>query len=453
MKHYDLIVIGGDGAGMGAASQARRINPDMSIAVYEKGNFVSYAGCGIPYYISDIVHEFSSLLAIDREKFSRTRNIDVNINSEVTSVDFGRKIISVTHNTISEEIIYDKLIIATGAHPFIPPIDGIDSRNIFLLRNLQHGIDLKNKIVNGSAKSVILIGGGFINLELAEAFRTKGLDVTLIEKLESVAPMSSPEIQQEIQEELKKNGINLFQNTDILGFSDENNCISVATDKGEFKADFAVLSTGVRPSTEFLRNSELKMSYNGAIIVNEKSETNIQDVYAAGDCATVKNLLTGKDEYIPMATTANKQGRVAGLQSAGVRNESFPGSIGSQVFKVFDLEVAKTGFNLKDAEKNGLSAVEKVTRWHSRAGYYPESAEITVKLTVLKDSGAVIGGEICGRDYAGIRINTVAAAVTAGMNIKDLAYLDAAYAPPFSPVWDPILAAAQNFMKREPGQQ
>jgi len=450
MKHYNLIVIGGDGAGMGAASQARRVNKDISIAVFEKGHHVSYAACGIPYFLSGLVKDPSYLLAVDRGNFSQKKNISVHIKSEVTEIDFTNKILSVLHETETEAVSYDKLIIATGATPSVPPIEGAKSNNIFTLRNLHDGMEIKSELERGSVKSVILVGGGFINLELAEAFTEVGLDLTLIEKMESVAPLSSGEIQKVIQETMRENGIKLFHCTDISKFTENNDgTVTVHTDRGDFTADFVVISTGVRPNTEILKETALELTDRGAIIINEKSETNIPGVYAAGDCATVKNLITGRIDYIPMATTANKQGRVAGLQAAGVKTECFPGSIGSQVFKVFDLEVAKTGMNIKDAENNGIEALEGTTSWHSRAGYFPGSAEILVKLTIRKDNHTVIGGEICGTDFAGIRINTIAAAITGKMEIEELAYLDSAYAPPFSPVWDPVLAAAQNFIKRE----
>ncbi len=449
MKDYNLVVIGGDGAGMGAASQARRVLEDISITVFEKGNHISYAGCGIPYFLGGLVESSSSLQALDREKFSEKKNIQIHIQTEVTKVDFKGKTVTFTSQGNTDSVKYDKLIIATGASPIIPPIGGMDNENVFLLRNLQQGLDIHEKLQSG-AKSVILVGGGFISLELAEAFRAQGLEVTLIERLDSVFPASSPEIQEKVQETLRENGVNLMQGTTINNFTGDGNSITAHTDNGDFTADFAVVSTGVTPATDFLKNSELAMMPNGAIIIDEKSQTSIKDVFAAGDCATVKNLITGKDDYIPIATTANKQGRVAGLQAAGVTTESFPGAIGSQIFKVFDLEVAKTGFNLKDAQEHGLDAEEKSVVWHSRAGYYGDkSAKVIVNLTILKKDGTVIGGGICGVDYAGLRIHTIAAAVTSKMKIQDLAYLDLAYAPPFSPVWDPVIAAAQNFIVRE----
>jgi len=230
----------------------------------------------------------------------------------------------------------------------------------------------------------------------------------------------------------------------------EEKRLSVNTTKEKLETDFVIVSTGSRPNTSLFKNSGLKFYPNGAIIVDRKCNTGIDNVFAAGDCCTVTNLITGDDDYIPLATNANKQGRVAGLQAADVKTEIFRGAIGTQMVKICELEVAKTGFNRTDASKHGIDTLEENTEWRSRAGYYPGSNQVFVKLTVRKDNRKIIGGEIAGVDNAALRINTIAAAITAGMTIEDFAYLDTGYAPPFSPVWDPVIAAAQNFIKRVP---
>lgn len=451
MTHFNLIVIGGDGAGMGAASQARRINKDLSIAVFERGEHVSYAACGMPYYISDDVKDYKSLIAIDVDEFINKKNIQIHTLSEVTNVDFNLKKITVNHNVENSSYTYDRLIIATGASAALPPIPGIDNENIFVLRSLQHGMNIKKYVLDKKPSSVILIGGGNISLELAETFTKLKLDVTILEKMDSVASLMSPEIQKIITDVLIKNGVKIHTAVDIESISREDKNLSVNTGNGKFTADFIVVSTGARPNTALFKNSDLKLFVNGAIIIDEKSMTNIDNVFAAGDCCTVKNLITGKDDYIPIATTANKQGRVAGLQAADVKTEIFRGAIGSQMLKICELEVAKTGFNSTDASKHGIDIVEEFIEWKSRPGYYPGSDRIFVKLTVRKDNRKLIGGEIAGSDGAALRINTIAAAITGGMTVEDFAYLDTGYSPPFSPVWDPVIAAAQNFIRRIPG--
>ncbi len=450
MTHFNLIVIGGDGAGMGAASQARRINKDISIAVFEKGEHVSYAACGMPYFISDDIKDYKSLLAIDIDNFIDKRKIIIKTFSEVTEVDFTNKKISVkTANDISF-YTYDRIVIATGAAAFIPPIPGIDNKNVFVLRTLRHGMVIKDYIEQTNPKSAILIGGGFISLELAETLTKKNIKITLLEKLDSIGTLWSSEIQKIIADELKKQGVTINTGVDIESITSEGKALAINTKTGKYTADFIIISTGAKPNTALLKNSELKMLPNGAIIIDEKCRTNLKDVFAAGDCCTVKNLITGKDDYMPMATTANKQGRVAGLQAADVTTEIFKGALGSQMMKVCDLEVAKTGFNKSDAEKHGIKTIDDFIEWKSKPGYYPGSETIYVKLTIREDNRKIIGGELAGKDGAALRINTIATAITAGMTIEDFAYLDTGYAPPFSPVWDPVVAAAQNFIKRIP---
>ncbi|HOP64711.1 MAG TPA: FAD-dependent oxidoreductase [Spirochaetota bacterium] len=448
MSHYNIISIGGDAAGMGAASQARRVDRDISIAVFEKTEFVSYAACGMPYMISNDVTDYRSLIAIDRDEFINKRKIAINTLTEVTEVDFQKKSLTVKSNDKTETHTWDKLVIATGASATRPPIPGIENEGIFVLRTLRDGLDIKNFVVESNPDSVILIGGGFISLELSESFIKAGLKVILVEKMESVASLMSPEIQETIMEELKGKGVELVTSASISEIKKDGNRLNLVTDRGVFNAPFIIVSTGARPNTGFLKNSPLKFHKSGAILIDEYSQTNIPDVYAAGDCATVKNLITGEDDYMPMATTANKQGRVAGLQAAGVKTELYKGAIGTQMMKVCDLEVAKTGFNKNDASRHGIEVTDDLTVWKSRAGYCPASRPIKVKLTIRADNRKVIGGEIIGSDFAALRINTIAAAVTAGMTVEDLAYLDAGYAPPFSPVWDPVIMAAQGFIKR-----
>jgi len=448
MEHFNLIVIGGDAAGMSAASQARRKNKEMSIAVFDKGEYVSYAACGTPYLIAGDVQNSDELLAIDVDEFINKRKIIIKKHSEVTEVNFNeKKIIVNTQNSISE-YTYDKLVIATGAFPFVPPITGVENPRSFVLRNLKDAIIIKDYLDDQKPKSAVLIGGGLINLELSEAFTRNNINTTIIEKMPSVASNMSPEIQKIINDKLHQQGVSVITDADISEIIYHNNKINLKGSMSEIESDFAVISIGVRPNTAFLKNSPLKFHKSGAIIIDEKSRTNIPDVFAAGDCATVKNLITGETDYIPIATTANKQGRVAGLQAAGVETEIFKGAIGSQMVKIFDLQAAKTGYNSMEAEKHGIKTVEKVMDWHSRPGYCPESAPIITKLTVDEKTRKVIGGEIAGTDGAALRINTVATAITAGMTIEDLAYLDLGYAPPFSPVWDTVAATAQLFIKR-----
>ncbi len=449
MNKYDILVIGGDAAGMSAASQARRINPTLSIAVLERSPHVSYAACGLPYYIADVVKDSQSLIAIDIEKYRMHRNIDIQLNTEVVKVDFSAKTAKAVSSGKSIDFQYEKLVIATGARPLIPPITGIESPSVFFLRDLAQGIAIKEFIATHRPRSGIIIGGGFIGLEMAEALRKLSIEAVILEKFESVAMSMSPEIRNRISQTLSDNDVSVIASVNISRVDIAGAAPAIHTDKGLFEADFIVASTGIAPNTGFLKGSGLLMNDRGAIIADERSLTNIPDVFAAGDCATVKNIVTGNDVYFPLGTTANKQGRVAGIQAAGVGEERFRGSVGSQFVKVFDLEVGKTGLNSADAIREGIRAESASVRWRSRAGYYPGSREILASLTINANNCELIGGEFTGTDGAALRTNVIAAAVTAKMKIEDVAYLDLGYAPPFAPVWDPVNAAAQKLMKRK----
>ena len=448
MAHFNLLVIGGDAAGMAAASQARRTDKSLTIGVLEKGEFISYAACGMPYYISNDIPDYESLIIVEKNEFINKRNIQVFTGTEAVSADFSKK--TVTGKTSAEKVhySYDKLVIATGAGAVLPPVTGIELPGIMVLKSLSDGIRMREYIDSQKPSNAVIIGAGLIGLELAEAFVKRGIKVTLVEKFDGVAPAFSEEFRKIIGKTLSDNGVNLVTGAGILSIKGNTGNFSVETDKAVLTTQLVVVSTGVRPNTVFLKDTGLEMLPNGSVVVDEMCRTSVQDVWAAGDCATVKNLITGKNEFMPIATNANKQGRVAGLQAAGVNTEIFKGATGTQMVKIFELEAAKTGFNRQDAAKHGIDVIEEFIEWKSRAGYYPGTQPLSIKLTVRADNRKVIGAEIAGTDFAAIRINPVAVAITAGMTVEDLAYTDFGYSPPFAPVWDPVIAAAQNFIRR-----
>jgi len=330
----------------------------------------------------------------------------------------------------------------------VPPIPGINSKNVFFLRSLSQGIAVREFIDHGKPAAGAIIGGGFIGLEMAEAIRKRNIRVQMIEKMPSVAMTMSPEIRQKISDELLKNGVEIHTEKSVGAIREKGPSLELECGDTVFETDFLIVSVGVVPNTEFLRGSGLRMTPNGAIMVDRESRTNIPGVFAAGDCATVRHLVLGDDFYMPLGSTANKQGRVAGLQAAGITTESFSGIVGSQFVKVFDLEVGKTGLNQEDADRYGIPGRSISTLWKSKAGYYPGSEIILVSLTINSKTRQIIGGEFTGTQGAALRTNTVATAIAGGMKIEELAYLDLGYAPPFSPVWDPVNAAAQKFLVR-----
>lgn len=448
MPHFNLFVIGGDAAGMGAASQARRIDQSISIGVIEKGEFISYAACGMPYYVSGEIEDYTSLLVADKDEFINKRNIQVFTETEAISADLKLKKIITRSPGREETYTYDKLVIATGAASALPPLKGADLPGVMILKSLADGIRIRKHIDSVKPATAVIIGAGFIGLELAEAFIKKGIIVTLIEKADGVAPAFTEEFRKIISTTLSKWHVNAVTGAGVSAIKGSAGNFTIETDKGMFDAGMVIVSAGVKPNTGFLQGSGIQMLPNGAIIVDDKCGTSVPDVWAAGDCATVRNIITNKTDYIPIATNANKQGRVAGLQAAGVKTEIFTGAAGTQMLKIFELEAAKTGFNKLDAAKNGIDVIEEYIEWKSRAGYYPGTRPISIKLTVRADNRKVIGAEIAGTDGAALRINPVAVAITAGMTVEELAYADFGYSPPFAPVWDPVIAVAQNFIKR-----
>jgi len=448
MKHYNILVVGGVAAGMSAASQARRIDENLSIGVFEKNEYVSYAACGIPYMIDNEIADRDKLIAIDKDRFINERNIQIFTNSEVTGIDFSKKTVSVNENGQTGNISYDKLVIATGARAFVPPIAGVESRNVFFLKNFNDGIRIQDFIKNSLPASGVLIGGGIIGLEMAESLRTLGIETIMIEKGDTIAAAFDTGIQERINKELVSQDVSIRTGADIKKIEEHNKRLRIIYDNIEVETDFIIVAVGIRPNTEFLKDSGLSMDGKGAIIVNEKSETNIPDVYSAGDCATVKHLITGENVYMPLGSTANKQGRVAGLQAAGISSEIFKGVVGTQFVKVFDLEVARTGLTEAEADKQGIAVEAADVEWKSRAGYCPRSRKIYVKIVINSETREVIGGQTSGKDGAALRANVIATAITSKMKLEDFAYLDLGYAPPFSPVWDSLHAAAQKLVKR-----
>ncbi len=448
MKQYDLLVVGGDAAGMSAASQARRVDPEMTIGVMERSEFVSYAACGMPYYLSGDIADHNSLFAINPEKFISERNIDIRKHHEVIAVDFNDNRITVQTADGKEDMSYGKLVIGTGAEALRPPIEGLDIEGVVTLRNMNDLLEIDSLLNERKPASCAIIGAGYIGLEMAESFRKRDMEVTVVEMAPAPGPAFSPSIQELLTKKLKENHVSLQMDTTVRSIEQSGKTFIVNHDKGSLEVDLVLVSVGIRPATDFLKNTGLNLLENGAVIVNERSETNIPGVYSAGDCASVYHLVLGRDIYFPLGSTANKQGRVAGLQAAGVDNERFPGIVGSQFVKVFDLEIGKTGLNAKDAEKEEIDSRTEAMKWRSRAGYYPGGQPLTLTMTVRSGDNRVIGCEIAGTDGAAHRMNTAAAAITSGMTVQELAYCDLGYAPPFSPVWDPVNAVAQKFLKR-----
>ena len=437
-----LLVIGGMGAGMSAASKLRRLRPEWEATVLEAGEDLSYGACGLPYWVGGLTKGMEDLYALGLEEISR-RGIEVKLRQRATSLLEGKKrlLVEDVPSGRTREETYDALLIATGATAVLPSLRGLHGENLFTLHDLGDGRRLHRFIQEKRPRSALIWGTGYVGLEMAENLAARGVDVTLINRSERVLKSLVPELRDRVLRELEFRGVRAFLGTQVQEvLRSGESILALRTDRGELAADLFLVATGVRPATEFLAGSPVPLTANGAIRVDETCATGIHGVWAAGDCCEVKHLVTGKPVYIPLGTTANKMGRVAGSCIAGER-ERFPGVVGTAITRAFSMEVGITGLSPAEAKEAGFDPVECVIEAGSRAGYYPGGGSVLVQLTADR-RGRLLGGQVAGPEGVKGRIDTLAAVVTAGMKIDDLAMLDLAYAPPFAPVWDPLLVAA-----------
>lgn len=434
---------------MSAASQAKRHNPDAEVIALEQGEFVSYASCGIPYYISEVVKDHRNLIAIAPEEFREKRKIDLRLRHKVREIRAAEGVLNVTDlkRKKSFDLPYDKLVICTGARPTKLTLPGSDSENVFYIRGLADGIKLMGFLRDRNPKRAVIIGAGYVGLELAESFRARGMVVTIVARSSSVMKRLEPEIGRIVEEELDSQGAVLKKNTNIEEFqTHKGNVRRVITDTGEIETDLVLLSVGIKPNSELARTAGAALGAGGAIAVNDRMETSVENIYAAGDCAEAFHRVTGKPTWIPLGDTANKQGRVAGTNAAG-GDETFPGIVGSAVVKIFELAVARTGLSLEEAKEAGFNADSHTITDRSRAGYYPGAKPLTITLIFDKTSQKLLGAQLVGPDGIAKRNDVLATAITAGMTLRDIENLDLCYAPPYSPVYDPLLVAARQARK------
>jgi NADPH-dependent 2,4-dienoyl-CoA reductase/sulfur reductase-like enzyme len=451
MEKRSFVIVGGEAAGMSAASKIRTMNKEAEIRVFEKTGFVSYAACGMPYLIEGKVPESDNLVVYDATFFKEKRNIDVFLHHEVIKISPADKIVRVINRETSEEkeYPYDRLLISTGARPFLPPMKGVDLAGVFTLRQLEEGIAINDYIAVNKPVRGLIIGAGNIGMEMAEAFSARGLSVTIVEKMPGILGSMDDEINEVVEEELKRNGVTLIKSTAVVEFTGENSTVrqAVLEDGSKIEADIVIIGAGIRPNAEIAAEAGVKIGQTRAIYVNERMETSIADIYAAGDCAEAYHLVYGRNAYIPLGPTANKQGRIAGENMAG-GNNTFAGIVGTAVFKVYDLEVGRTGLTGKDAEHEGMDFVSNVIEHNSIAHYYPGDTKVKVKLVAERKSGKLLGAQMVGRQGVSKRLDVFATALSANMTVEQIANLDLGYAPPFAPVYDPVLIAGSELLKK-----
>lgn len=444
------VIIGGDAAGMSAATQIRRLKPDAEIIVFEKTSIVSYAQCGLPYYVAGLVPSSDALVARTKDQFAEKNNININLNHEVTQIDSKSNEVTVKsldNNSVFKES-YDYLLIAVGGEAIVPPWKGVDLERVSALKTIPDAdylIDLLDK--NPDIQRVVIIGGGYIGLEMAEAFHIRGKEVHIIDVADQVNASFDPDMVEHAVTELEKKGIKVSLNEEVKEMKGDQKVSAVITDKGVYCADLVVVSIGIRPNSRFAEEAGIKLGPRNAILVNSNMQTNIENIYAAGDCATHYHRVKKQDDYIPLGTTANKQGRIAGTNLGGGQSE-FKGIIGTAVMKVLDLDIARTGLNEKEAKALNIDYETVSIRSRHRATYYPNAKRLYIKLIFKKDNRTLLGGQVVG--YAGVdkRIDVLAMAITQEMKIDDLQDLDLSYAPPFNGVWDPVQQASRVAEKK-----
>jgi NADPH-dependent 2,4-dienoyl-CoA reductase/sulfur reductase-like enzyme len=453
------VVIGGVAAGTSAASKAKRVEPEADVKIIQEESVVSYSACGIPYVIEGIVNNFEELIERSPHVFKSKYDIDVMVNTRVHKIDrFKKQVYARDLQNRNETIFdYDSLVIATGARAVVPNLKGVNQEGVFFIRNYADGVKINDSRITKDAHSCIIAGAGLIGLEMVEAFKKRGqngrradmMDVTLVEMADHILPtMLDKNMAKIVERELEGNGVKIMLGErvqEILGRDGQVKCIKTSG-KREIDSDFIVLGTGVRPNSEIASDTGVELGYSNAIKVDDHMRTNMPDIFAAGDCATARNYITNKDMYLPLGTTANKQGRVAGENAAG-GNAKFKGIAGSAITKVFDLFIGKTGLTSEEALREGFDPVEEVIQDITRAGYYPANKPIWIKIVADRKSGRILGSQVVGGEGVKERIDLIALALLLKADIRDLASYDACYVPSASPVWEPVNIAASQTAK------
>jgi NADPH-dependent 2,4-dienoyl-CoA reductase/sulfur reductase-like enzyme len=445
-----LVVIGGCAAGMSAASKARRLNPDLEIVVYEKTGFVSYGSCGLPYYVSGLIEDHNTLVVRTPAQFAK-RNIGVHLHHEVTELDTENRRVRVTNleDGGSRYESYDKLLIATGGRPaMLSDFSLGDLAGVFVMRAVEDGVAVRDFIQRERPRHAVVIGAGYIGVEMAESFHELGMETTVIGRPPQVLKRFDLDMAQLVQDELESKGIQLSLGDEVKALEGDaqGRVRRVISSKGTFEADLVLLAMGVWPNAALAQAAGMVLGETGAIATDPQMRTNLPGVFAAGDCAEAYHRITGRGDYIPLGTTANKQGRVAGTNLGGGHAE-FEGIVGTAITKALDVYAALTGLAEKEARALGYAVQSTTIQAGSRAHYYPGGRPMHVKLVVEESSERLLGGQIVGDEGAGTRIDVLATALHKVMTVEELSRLDLAYVPPIAPVWDPLLVAANVALK------
>ena len=435
-----VLIVGGVAGGATAAARIRRLDETAEITVYERSGYISYANCGLPYYIGDVITDPEELTLQTPESFFSRFRINMKVHHEVTAIHPDQKTISVKNLGTGEEFeeSYDKLILSPGAKPTQPRIPGVGIEKVFTLRTVEDTFRIKEYINEHQPKSAVLAGGGFIGLELAENLKELGMDVTIVQRPKQLMNPFDADMASFIHSEMRKHGVKLALGHTVEGFEEKDGGIDILLkDEMPLHADMVVLAIGVTPDTHLAKEAGLELGIKGSIVVNDRMETSVPDIYAAGDAVQVKHYVTGQEALISLAGPANKQGRIIADNICG-GDSRYPGSQGSSVIKVFDMTAATTGMNETNARKAGLDVDTVILSPMSHAGYYPGGKVMTMKVVFEKETYRLLGAQIVGYEGVDKRIDVLATAIHAGMKATELKDLDLAYAPPYSSAKDPV---------------
>jgi len=447
-----VVIVGGVAGGASAAARLRRLNEQAEIVLFEKGQYISFANCGLPYYIGEVIQEKEKLLVQTPEGMKNRFNIDVRVNSEVTKILPDKKMVEV-YNHVEKKTYtetYDKLVLSPGAEPIKPKLLGIDSPRIFTLRNIPDTYKIKDYVDANKPRRAVVVGAGFIGLEMAENLHLRGVKVTVVELAEHVIGPLDYDMAAIVHQHMKSKDVEFYLKDAVKSFTDSDSHVVVELNSGrQLKADMVIMGIGVKPESKLAVEAGLEVSKTGGIVVDEYMRTSNSDIFAVGDAIEVKDFISGDNVLIPLASPANKQGRLAANNICGAE-EKYTGTQGTSIVKVFDITVAITGNNEKVLKRKGIEYEKSFTHSPSHAGYYPGAIPMSIKLLFSKKDGKILGAQVIGYDGVDKRLDVIATAIRAGMTVYDLEELELAYAPPYSSAKDPVNIAgyvASNILK------
>lgn len=445
-----ILIIGGTAAGPAAAAKAKRTDPGLDITMFEQGEFISYGTCSMPFYVGGMIPDHRQIITFTPEEFEREKGCAVKTFHRVDEIHPGKRKIVVSDLKLNKKIEYgyDRLLIASGAHARVPDPAWLQAKNVFSIKHLQDSISLKHLIEEKRPRKALIVGGGFIGMEMAEAFSKHGIDITILHK--AALPMNTMETESQkiILDELRRHRVNFAGNSAVSAIQIKDGfATKVVTTGGEYEADLILLALGFEPNTAIARSAGIRTGSSGGILTDPHMRTNIENIYAAGACAEIKNIVSNKHMYLPLGHIANKTGWIAGENMAGERSD-FPGAVRTTAVKVFDLEVASVGLRSGEAESLGIHVITESVMAYSRSRSYPGAKPVFVKLVADRVSKRLIGADLLAEEGAAMRANILSVAIQNKMTVRDISRLDLLYSPPFSPVWDPVIVAANQCLKK-----